>query len=178
LQSPSPLGAHPTPGSTATPASRRECERQRLRSLCRSKLLDSENEERFDRLTREAQALFGVPTAIISFISEDRQFLKSFVGELPRNIPRRLALCNTTISQEEPLVVPDMSSDPRFSSHPFVVEDPFVRFYAGIPLRGPSGWFVGSLCIVDTTPRELGPTDRAHLRRLADLAELEINAGL
>ncbi|VDR31371.1 Predicted periplasmic ligand-binding sensor domain [Arthrobacter agilis] len=177
LPSPSPLGASTTPVSPTVVPPSRESERQRLRSLLRTGLLDSPEEERFNHLTREAQTRFGVHTAIISFISEDRQFLKSFVGDLPRNIPRELAFCNTTIGQEETLVVPDMRTDARFRSHPFVVQDPFVRFYAGVPLRGPSGWFVGSLCLVGTSPRDLSAEERGHLRRLAALAEIEVNTG-
>lgn len=177
LPSPSPLGASTTPVSPTVVPPSRESERQRLRSLLRTGLLDSPEEERFNHLTREAQTRFGVHTAIISFISEDRQFLKSFVGDLPRTIPRDLALCDTTIKQDGLLLIPDMRVDPRFSTHPFVVGEPFARFYAGIPLRGPSGWFVGSLCLVDTEPRHLCARERAYLGTLADLAEIEVNAG-
>lgn len=172
-----PPGAPVALDPSITLPSRRESERQRLRSLRRTGLLDSPQEERFDRLTRDAQSYFGVQTVIISFISEDRQFLKSFVGDLPRTIPRDLALCDTTIKQDGLLLIPDMRIDPRFSTHPFVVGEPFARFYAGIPLRGPSGWFVGSLCLVDTEPRHLCARERAYLGTLADLAEIEVNAG-
>lgn len=154
----------------------RELERQRLRAVERSRLLDSGAEERFDRITREARARFGVPLSIISFIAEDRQFFKSFVGSMPRNIPREIAFCNATIRQEEPLVVPDLLDDARFSGHPFVSGAPFVRFYAGVALRGPGGWFVGSICILDTEPRVLGPHDLLRLRRFAEAAELEVNS--
>ncbi|WP_298255108.1 GAF domain-containing protein [uncultured Arthrobacter sp.] len=101
----------------------------------RTRLLDSGDEERFDRLTRLAQQSFGVLSAVISLIGDDRQFLKSFVGP------------------------------------------PFVRFYAGLPLRGPGGWFVGSMCILDTEPRILGREDRTLLQCLAQEAELELNRG-
>ncbi|WP_442853448.1 GAF domain-containing protein [Arthrobacter sp. L77] len=115
-------------------------------------------------------------TAIISLIAEDRQYLKSFVGSFPRTLPREAAFCNVTIESEDTLVVPDLLEDERFQNSPFVVGPPFIRFYAGVPLRGPGGWFVGSLCILDTEPRRLGPRELLQLRRLADQAELEVNS--
>ena len=154
----------------------REAERQRLRSLHRSNLLDSGDEERFDRLTRHARSHFAVATAIISLIAEDRQYLKSFMGSFPRTLPREAAFCTVTIAGEDTLMVPDLLADERFRDSPVVVGPPFIRFYAGVPLRGPGGWFVGSLCILDTEPRRLGPRELRQLRRLADQAELEVNS--
>ncbi|MHA7239495.1 GAF domain-containing protein [Arthrobacter sp. TMS1-12-1] len=165
----------PIPSDLPTSLAAREAERQRLRSLHRSNLLDSGDEERFDRLTRHAQGLFGVATAVISLIAEDRQYLKSSVGSFPRTLPRSAAFCNVTIEGEELLVVPDLLEDGRFRNSPLVVGPPFIRFYAGVPLRGPGGWFVGSLCILDTEPRHLDRRGLLQLRRLADQAELEVN---
>ncbi|WP_104180229.1 GAF domain-containing protein [Arthrobacter sp. B0490] len=173
----------PTPSSFAAAARSdlqgspaREAERQRLRSLDRLGLLDSGDEERFDRLTRRAQAHFGVTTAVISLVGADRQYLKSFVGSFPRNVQRDAAFCNVTLQGEDPLVVSDLRADERFQHNPLVVGAPFIRFYAGVPLRGPGGWFVGSLCILDTRPRDLDGHGLLQLHRLADEAELEVNA--
>lgn len=150
-------------------------ERHRLLSVVRTGLLDSGDEERFDRLTRAAQQSFGVMTSIISLITDDRQFRKSVVGPLRRNIPREEAFCDATVRSESGVVIPDLRMDARFRDSPFVVGPPFVRFYAGIPLRGPGGWFVGSMCILDTERRFLDLRDCALLRRLAGAAELELN---
>lgn len=65
---------------------------------------------------------------------------------------------------------------PLFSTSSFVVGAPHLRFYAGVPLRGPGGWFVGSLCVMDTRPRTFTATNRQLLRRIADKAELELNS--
>ncbi|WP_247828354.1 GAF domain-containing protein [Arthrobacter antioxidans] len=174
---PTPLAlVAPLPPELPASLTARAAERERLRSLHRSNLLDSGDEERFDRLTRHARIHFAVATAIISLIAEDRQYLKSFVGSFPRTVPREAAFCNVTIESEDTLVVPDLLEDVRFQNSPFVVGPPFIRFYAGVPLRGPGGWFVGSLCILDTEPRRLGPRELLQLRRLADQAELEVNS--
>ncbi len=166
-----PMSALPQGSSVAARAK----ERQRLRAVDRTRLLDSADEERFDRLTRLAQRSFGVLTAVISLIGEDRQFLKSFVGPLPRNVAREFSVCDTALRTEGGLVVPDLRSDVRFRDNPFVVGPPFLRFYAGVPLRGPGGWFVGSMCILDTEPRSLEHEDHTLLRCLAQEAELELN---
>ncbi|TYC98869.1 GAF domain-containing protein [Arthrobacter echini] len=173
LQHATPIPSVPRGSSVAARAK----ERQRLRAVDRTRLLDSGDEERFDRLTRLAQQSFGVLSAVISLIGDDRQFLKSFVGPLPRNVAREFSVCDTTLQAEGGLVVPDLGSDARFRDNPFVVGPPFVRFYAGLPLRGPGGWFVGSMCILDTEPRILGLEDRTLLQCLAQEAELELNRG-
>jgi len=167
--------AVPLPSGRPASIAAHEAERQRLRSLHRSNLLDTGDEERFDRLTRHAQGHFGVATAVISLIAEDRQYLKSSVGCFPRTVPREAAFCNVTIQHDDTLVVPDLLEDERFRNSPLVVGPPFIRFYAGVPLRGPGGWFVGSLCILDTEPRHLDRQELLQLRRLADQAELEVN---
>ncbi|MBG6224275.1 GAF domain-containing protein [Arthrobacter sp. CAN_A2] len=173
---PTPLSlVAPAPSDLPASLTARATERERLRSLHRSNLLDTGDEERFDRLTRYAQIHFATATAIISLIAEDRQYLKSFVGSFPRSIPRNAAFCNVTIRSEDTLVVPDLLEDERFRDSPFVVGPPFIRFYAGVPLRGPGGWFVGSLCILDTEPRQLDQRALLQLRSLADRAELEVN---
>ncbi|MHA7285926.1 GAF domain-containing protein [Arthrobacter sp. MDT3-44] len=162
----------PGPGSLV----RREMERQRLLSLDRSGLLETGDEERFDLIVRRTQEAFGVSAASIALITEDHQFLRSFVGPLARTVDRQHAFCNVTIQSEELLIVPDTLKDPRFSTNPLVVGNPKIRFYAGCPLRGPGGWLVGTLCAIDQQPRPFGIGDQRVLRALAVEAELELNA--
>ena len=152
-----------------------EAERYRIRSVERCGLLDSGREERFDRLTREAQNRFGVMDSIISLIADDRQYLKSSTGTLPLNLPRDVSICTVTIRGEEPLVVPDLLADERFAQNPYVTGAPFLRFYAGVPLRGPGGWFVGTFCLLGTEPRGLDPREYRYFEHLAREAELELN---
>ncbi|MBG6226699.1 GAF domain-containing protein [Arthrobacter sp. CAN_A2] len=150
-------------------------EQQRSRAVQRLGLIGSGDEERFDRLTRTAKAHFGVSSATIFLIADDQQYLKSFVGPLHRYLERNIAFCNVTIQQDEPLIIPDTLSDPRFKTNPSVVAAPFIRFYAGIPLRGPGGWFVGSFCILDQDARDFSRNDLQKLHALANEAEVELN---
>ncbi len=151
-------------------------ERERLKALEELAVLDTAPEERFDRVTRLTQRLFGVPLAYISLIDRDRQWMKSASGiPVPQEIPRSASICAHTILEPDGLVVPDLSADERFRGSGFVTEDPHLRFYASMPLAAPDGQPVGTLCIADTRPRELTPLDEALLRDLSRWVAKELN---
>lgn len=149
---------------------------RRLAELRSLNLLDTPAEERFDHVTRLAQRLFNVPYALVTLIDEDRQWIKSVQGDLPRETRRDVAFCAHTILESEALVVPDASRDARFSDNPLVTGDPSIRFYAGQPIHGPSGMPLGALCVIDRHPREVTADDLANLRDLAAVVEKEIAA--
>jgi PAS domain S-box-containing protein len=146
---------------------------QALRALC---LLDTPAHERFDRIVRAAAHLFHVPIALVSLVDENRQWFKARVGLDGTETPRELSFCAHAILSSSALVVPDSLKDPRFHDNPFVVGDPFVRFYAGHPLRAADGSRVGTLCLIDSKPRDFSDADRAALADMAGWAEVELNA--
>lgn len=148
----------------------------RLEEL-RALKLDSQPEFRFDRITRLASEFFRIPTAYIALIDAERQWLKSSVGICPAESPRTITFCQYTIDRDEPLVMPDARVHPIGRNHPFVVDEPFVRFYAGVPLSGPNGRKIGTFCLVDTNPHEFDENDVASLVAFATLVEREINLG-
>ena len=144
-------------------------EETRLAALHRLGLLDTPPEERFDRLTRVAAAIFDVPTALVSLVDRDRQWFKSGYGDGPRETPREMSFCAHAVAGHAPLVVPDAMQDARFADNPMVTGEERVRFYAGQPLILPDGSCVGTVCLVDTRPREL---DERQKGLLADIGEL------
>jgi len=148
----------------------------RLASLRALSILDTPPEERFDRVTRLARRLFDVPIAVVSLVDEHRQWFKSCAGIDIRETPRDVSFCGHAILDDEVLVIPDASNDPRFVDNPLVLGDPPIRFYAGCPLRTADGSRIGTLCIIDTRPRELAACDLVSLRDLAYLIEKEICA--
>lgn len=152
-------------------------ERERLRSLGELHLLDSPPEERFDRITRRAAERFGCEVATLALIADDRQFVKSMVGEAIQDLERTQAFCDATIRSAGPLVLPDIQQDERFQAHPFVVGAPHIRFYAGCPLRGPGGWLVGTLCVMSTGPRHFTPQDLDDLESLTQEMQHEVYPG-
>jgi PAS domain S-box-containing protein len=149
-------------------------EAERLASLRALKLLDTPAEERFDRITRLAKSIFDTDIALVSLVDENRQWFKSNQGLNAAETPRDISFCGHAIAQDELFIVNDATSDGRFADNPFVLQYPQIRFYAGAPLTSPDKQRVGTLCIIDSKPRELNALQRTVLRDLADLVEGEM----
>jgi ribonuclease BN (tRNA processing enzyme)/CheY-like chemotaxis protein len=147
---------------------------QRIAALHQLNILDTAPEERFDRITRLAVALFEVPIALISLIDVDRQWVKSACGLDVRETPRDESFCAHAVLGRVPLVVPDALLDDKFAENPFVVDMPRIRFYAGYPLFVSDGSCIGTLCLIDTRPRHLDERGIALLRDMAQLTTNEL----
>lgn len=146
-------------------------EQQRLDALRQLDILDTPPEDRFDRITRIAKAHFNVPVVLISIIDETRQWFKSSLGLNATETPRDISFCGHAILGNEILNIPDALDDPRFFDNPLVTGSPCIRFYAGAPLTTPSGHKIGTLCLIDFTPRHLSHEDLQVLRDLANCVE-------
>lgn len=146
----------------------------RLRALRALDILDTPAEERFDRLTRIAQRLFGVPIILVSLIDENRQWFKSKVGLALTETPRDVSFCGHAILGDDILVVHDATTDQRFTDNPLVLGEPNIRFYAGCPLKSLDGSKLGTMCLIDSEPRGFEQDDQAALRDLAAMVEREI----
>lgn len=143
-------------------------ERARLKALHALEILDTPPEPTFDRITRLAQNIFGVPMAAISLIDEERQWFKSRRGLSLSETPRSDSFCTHAILAEDVLVVPNAFADVRFRESPLVCGEPHIRFYAGAPLRVEGEYSLGALCIMDTVLRpDLDARERAILADLA-----------
>ncbi|MDR5828777.1 sensor domain-containing diguanylate cyclase [Caballeronia sp. LP006] len=151
-------------------------EAARLATLRSLNILDTPPEERFDRLTRLARRLFGVPIALVSLIDENRQWFKSCIGLDVPETSRDVSFCAHAILHDDVLMIPDARIDTRFHDNPLVTGAPGIRFYAGHPLTVPNGSKLGTLCLIDTRPREFDGEERSLLRDLAHIAEQEIAA--
>jgi len=141
-------------------------EKARLQALRRYQILDTDPEKAFDDLTILASHICETPVALISLIDSDRQWFKAKHGVNLSETPREISFCAVAIQQSDLFVVPDASKDPRFSSNPFVVSDPKIRFYAGAPFSSSDGHPLGTLCVVDMVPRELTPSQETALLAL------------
>ncbi|CAM3589713.1 sensor domain-containing diguanylate cyclase [Rahnella bruchi] len=151
-------------------------EAKRLHALRAYNLLDTPPEERFDRLTRLARRLFDVPIALVSLVDVNRQWFKSCQGLAVTETSRDVSFCAHAILDNEIMLVPNTLSDERFYDNPLVTGDPGIRFYAGCPLIVPNGSSLGTLCLIDVKPRDMGDDERQLLRDLAKMAEQEIGA--
>ena len=146
-------------------------EAQRLASLQATTLLGSAPEESFDRITRTAARLLGVPIALVSLIDKDRQWFKSRTGLEERETPRNISFCGHAILLDEPLVVPDAQQDARFHDNPLVTGSLHLRFYAGVQLYSMERKKIGTLCVIDRKARQLKPDELDALRDLARTVE-------
>jgi diguanylate cyclase (GGDEF)-like protein/PAS domain S-box-containing protein len=150
-------------------------EDQRVTALHSLGLLDTAHEDRFDRFTRLASAAFGVPIALVSLVDNNRQWFKSGVGVDYCETSRDIAMCSHAVALDDLLVVSDTLSDERFRDFPYVCGAEGIRFYAGQPLHSLDGQPVGTLCILDTRPRDFGVPERRMLRDLAQMVQDELN---
>ena len=146
----------------------------RQRAIEQMLVLDSPSEERFDRLTRLAQNVFGVPMSAITLLDKERVWRKSCAGVSVRESPRSDSFCGATVALERMVIVEDAREDPRFSGLRPVMGEPGVRFYAGYPLRDPNGIVVGTFCLFDVEPRTLGSSQQDLLAELAGWAQQEL----
>ena len=151
-------------------------EARRIDTLRALNILDTSSEERFDRLTRLAKRLFGVPIALVSLVDENRQWFKSCQGLGVSETARDISFCGHAILGEDIFLIPDAAEDERFNDNPLVTDEPHIRFYAGCPLRVSNDCKLGTLCIIDRVPREFSDEDMELLRDLARMAEQELTA--
>ncbi|QEL10470.1 EAL domain-containing protein [Kushneria phosphatilytica] len=148
---------------------------QRIQALQELAILDTEPEERFDRLTQLAARVFNVPYSLVSLVDEHRLWFKSrYQIEALELCRERTSFCSEALKEEQLLVVEDTQAHELFSASPLVTGFPHVRFYAGAILRTASGYPLGTLCIMDTSPRSLTESERVILLDMAQMVESEL----
>jgi len=148
-------------------------EAERLAVLRGLGILDTPPDPALDELTRLAAGVLGTPVALVSLVDEDRQWFKSRIGMTATQLPRCDAFCAHAIAQGGLFLVEDAWADPRFASNPLVRGDPFIRFYAGVPLRV-EGRSLGTLCVTDRQARTLSERERSALERIAGLVAVQL----
>ncbi|MFO1249405.1 MAG: sensor domain-containing diguanylate cyclase [Alphaproteobacteria bacterium] len=147
-------------------------EAMRLDALERQQITDTPEDENFDRVVRLACAATQTPIGLISLIDSERQWFKARIGMEPNQTPREHAFCAHAIRDDEVMVVEDATKDPRFASNPLVTCEDGIRFYAGAPLKTREGFNLGTLCVIDKTPRTITQRDK---NLLADMAGIVVN---
>ncbi|MGJ5103117.1 excisionase family DNA-binding protein [Bradyrhizobium sp. HKCCYLRH2057] len=149
-------------------------EGRRLAALKRSGLVDTAPEDAFDRLTWLASRSLKAPVALLTILTNSRQWFKSRVGLQMTETPRSWSFCNHTILQKGVFAVDDLAGKAPFDTNPAVAGEPHFRFYAGAPVTDPDGFAVGALCVIDYEPRTLDADQEKTLLALAKLASDEI----
>lgn len=150
---------------------------QRRRALYGFRILHTAPDVNFDRIAHLAKLVFSSKIVLISLVDEKENWNKVEIGLGATNMPRMNTFCGHSIlaKNDEPLVILDSKEDWRFAKNPYVVGPPYIRFYAGAPLRTTEGFNVGSLCVIDTQPRsEFPPRSRMALKEFAAIVVREM----
>ena len=142
-------------------------ETERLEALHSYQVLDTDPEQALNDLVQLSAFICGTPISLISLIDDERQWFKARTGVDVLQTPREYSFCQYAMRANDVYEVPDMAADARFANNPLVIGDPHIRFYAGAPLLTPEGQPLGTLCALDTMPRQLSPDQREALRVLA-----------
>jgi GAF domain-containing protein len=153
-------------------------EEGRLAALRALLVLDTDPEERFDRIVAFAAEEFGVPIALVSLIDRTRQWFKARVGMDVCETGRDISFCAHAILGADVFVIPDALQDARFRDNPLVTGGTHIRFYAGAPLMLVSGEIVGTLCVIDTVPRDFDAMDKAILATLGKIVSQELQGAM
>jgi len=147
-------------------------EAARLRALKRYQLLNSLPEQVYDDITRLASEICSTPIAMLNLIDENRQWTKATYGLDASDMPREQSFCaHAILDPSEVMIVPDTRYDERFFDNPLVTGEPYVAFYAGMPIINAEGYAFGTLCLVDSRPRELPEHKLELLKALAKLVQ-------
>jgi len=146
----------------------------RLAALDRYDILDTPKEPAFERVATLIRLVFGVETSVVSMIDGHRQWYKAAQGTPNAEVPVGETFCRLTLQGTEPLIVSDASVDERFKDNPHVTAPGGVRFYASMPLRTNDGFNIGTICAIDSKPRDFSGQELEIFRELARVAMSEL----
>ena len=140
-------------------ASANSGEARRQAAVDRTAIVRRKGSSRLQHIVEAAARDYDAPIAVISIIDRRREFFAARTGTELAEAPREDALCLQAIKRPgEPTVTTDARSDRRFADNPFVTGEPYVRFYAAVPLLDRAGYALGALCVLDTEPRTTAPS--------------------
>ena len=149
---------------------------KRLQTLLSFNILDTPPQEEFDSLVKLISLICDSPIAIISMIDDKRQWYKAKVGIPQNEVPRDQTFCRYTLEQDDLLEITDARKDGRVKNNPHVTSDGGIRYYAGVNIKASNGYKIGTVCVVDTKPKELNNDQKQALRLIADQTMILLEA--
>ncbi|MFB9995518.1 GAF domain-containing protein [Deinococcus oregonensis] len=146
-------------------------EQQRIEALHRYRISYQSPERSFDLLASGLARLYATPFALVTFMEMDEQHVKAAFGLDVRSIPLGSSLCQHLLLSTGVLIIGDTTQDERVMTQAVMTGFPDIRFYAGAPIRSADGFRIGSVCVLDTVPRDPETFDTSYLLHFAQLAE-------
>jgi GAF domain-containing protein len=151
----------------------------RLKNLYSYQILDTNNEILYNDLVELAAQICDCPSALISFVDEDRQWFKATLNVGIAQLPRDTSFCGHAIIEDEIFEITDAKNDNRFYDNPNVTGPLQIGFYAGMPIKSSKGYNLGTVCVIDNKPKKLTEKQKNGLQKIAiqisTLLELRIN---
>lgn len=151
----------------------------RLQKLYDYQVLDTHSEDTFDKIALLASQIFNTKNAFVTFVDEHRVYFKANIGDFQASeVSREDSLCSLAILDEKITVFNDTHSVPELLGNPFVAATNGIRFYAGAPLKSPEGYSMGTVCVIDSIPREATEHQMEMLRTLSDIVMNKLESRL
>lgn len=145
-----------------------ENEFERLLKLSEYNIDYSEIYSKIDDLTKLAAYVTNKPISLVNILEANTQWTISSVGLEIHQTPREDTACQYVVLGDDSLEIEDMSQDTRFKDKDYVVQDPNIRYYFGVPLTTPNGAKIGAMCVMDTKTSEIGPEKAEFLKIIAN----------
>ncbi|MGD9427013.1 EAL domain-containing protein [Pantoea sp. NSTU24] len=142
---------------------------------CRARTLnallsyDESRDQVLRQFVRLASQALGIPGSFISVLDDEMQHVRAAHNFTLTHSTRQDSLCRHAVDSDSIVVVPDTLLDTRFAEHPLILGAPFIRFYAGVPLKSSAGLILGTLCVTDVVPHRFSREQIAMLTMLAAL---------
>ena len=150
-------------------------EKRRVEALLSYNILDSTEEEDFDNLVKLAASICETEFAQINFIDSQRQWTKAWYGIDIKEVPREYGFCNHAIENEkDSMIIPNALQDDRFKEREYVVENPKIRFYAGVNIKSSDGYNIGTVCVLGTEAKEITEQQKNALEILTKEVEMRL----
>lgn len=150
-------------------------EKRRVEALLSYNILDSTEEEDFDNLVKLAASICETEFVQINFIDSERQWTKAWYGIDIKEVPREYGFCNHAIENEkDSMIIPNAIKDDRFKEREYVVENPKIRFYAGVNIKSNDGYNIGTVCVLGTEAKEITEQQKNALEILAKEVEMRL----
>ena len=151
----------------------------RLQKLRDYQILDTHSEDTFDKIALLASQIFNTPSAYVTFVDTNRVYFKASIGSFQETeVAREDSLCSLAILDDKTTVFRDTHNSPSLMESPYVSNIGGIRFYAGAPLKSPEGYSMGTVCVVDSVPREVTDEQLEMLRTLSDIVMNKLESRL